>query len=214
MTPLTDTQLAEYETAIAAYQHHPPIGFACCSAHPAADAAAVLLDENRRLRAQAATARSHAFQDAETSIAAAIEREHAADRDNGGDWTPMANRRTGMYAAARIVRRLRETAPIAPAEEAETATPNRTLTDSEYNRAWHAVEGAAGEEGADPGTVLHAVLDRLGIDPPPAPPVHACPPDGSGITPCCSRTPFELPRTDRMATDPALVTCTGAVSSG
>jgi hypothetical protein len=39
----------------------------------------------------------------------------------------------------------------------------RTLTASEYNTAWHAVEGAAGEEGADPGTVLHAVLDRLGI---------------------------------------------------
>jgi hypothetical protein len=40
----------------------------------------------------------------------------------------------------------------------------RKLTFSEYNAAWHAVEGAAGEEGADPGTVLHAVLDRLGID--------------------------------------------------
>jgi hypothetical protein len=39
----------------------------------------------------------------------------------------------------------------------------RTLTESEYNSAWHAVEGAAGEEGADPGTVLHAVLNRLGI---------------------------------------------------
>ncbi len=39
----------------------------------------------------------------------------------------------------------------------------RQLTDSEYNAAWHAVEGAAGEDGADPGTVLHAVLDRLRI---------------------------------------------------
>lgn len=41
--------------------------------------------------------------------------------------------------------------------------PRRALTASEYNAAWHAVEGAAGQEGADPGTVLHAVLDRLGI---------------------------------------------------
>lgn len=41
--------------------------------------------------------------------------------------------------------------------------PRRTLTPGEYNAAWHAVEGSAGEEGADPGTVLHAVLDRLGI---------------------------------------------------
>ena len=45
-----------------------------------------------------------------------------------------------------------------------TATPRRTLTPNEYDSAWHAVEGAAGEEGADPGTVLHAVLNRLGIE--------------------------------------------------
>jgi hypothetical protein len=37
--------------------------------------------------------------------------------------------------------------------------------------------------------------------------VHACPPDGSGLTPCCGRTPFELPRTDRMTDDPDMVTC-------
>lgn len=52
VNPLTDTQLDAYETAIAAYQQHPDVGFACCSAHPAADAAAVLLDEIRRLRAE------------------------------------------------------------------------------------------------------------------------------------------------------------------
>jgi hypothetical protein len=39
----------------------------------------------------------------------------------------------------------------------------RQLTESEYSSAWHAVEGAAGEDGADPGTILHAVLNRLGI---------------------------------------------------
>jgi hypothetical protein len=44
-----------------------------------------------------------------------------------------------------------------------TGEARRTLTESEYNSAWHAVEGAAGDEGADPGTVLHAVLNRLGI---------------------------------------------------
>jgi hypothetical protein len=37
--------------------------------------------------------------------------------------------------------------------------------------------------------------------------VHGCPPDGSGVTPCCGRTPFELPRTDRMTRDPNAVTC-------
>lgn len=40
----------------------------------------------------------------------------------------------------------------------------RALTPNEYDAAWHAVEGAAGEEGADPGTVLHAILNRLGIE--------------------------------------------------
>ncbi|MFJ1995281.1 hypothetical protein [Streptomyces asiaticus] len=44
----------------------------------------------------------------------------------------------------------------------------RVLTPSEYNAAWHAVEGAAGEPGADPGTVLLAVLNALGIQPPTA----------------------------------------------
>lgn len=38
--------------------------------------------------------------------------------------------------------------------------------------------------------------------------VHQCPPEGSGVTPCCGCTPFELAH-DRVATDPALVTCTG-----
>ncbi|WP_413102254.1 hypothetical protein [Streptomyces sp. Inha503] len=45
--------------------------------------------------------------------------------------------------------------------------PRRVLTPDEYSAAWHAVEGAAGEPGADPGTVLHAVLDALSIQPPP-----------------------------------------------
>ena len=36
---------------------------------------------------------------------------------------------------------------------------------------------------------------------------HHCPPEGSGVMPCCGRTPFEVSRTDRMAEDPALVTC-------
>ena len=37
--------------------------------------------------------------------------------------------------------------------------------------------------------------------------VHGCPPDGSGLTPCCGRTPFELPLTDRISSE-APVTCT------
>lgn len=39
---------------------------------------------------------------------------------------------------------------------------------------------------------------------------HACPPEGSSRTPCCDRTPFELPLTDRMTLDASLVDCRGA----
>ena len=49
---LSKQQIDEIETAIAAYQQHAPTGFACCSAHPAADTAAALLTEVRRLRAE------------------------------------------------------------------------------------------------------------------------------------------------------------------
>lgn len=42
----------------------------------------------------------------------------------------------------------------------------RQLTELEHATAWHAIEGAASEEGADPDTVLNAVLAALGIDPP------------------------------------------------
>lgn len=43
--------------------------------------------------------------------------------------------------------------------------------------------------------------------------VHACPLDGSGLTPCCQRTPFELPRDDRMTSESGNVTCTQARDS-
>jgi hypothetical protein len=41
----------------------------------------------------------------------------------------------------------------------------------------------------------------------PAKVTHQCPPDGGGLMPCCELTPFEVPRTDRITEDPALVTC-------
>lgn len=37
--------------------------------------------------------------------------------------------------------------------------------------------------------------------------VHACPPEGSGVMPCCGRTPFEAPRIHRISSDPDAVTC-------
>ncbi|WP_327230828.1 hypothetical protein [Streptomyces murinus] len=51
----------------------------------------------------------------------------------------------------------------------------RTLTEGEHNAAWHAIEGAAGREGADPETILNAVLHALGINPPSAGEERSCP---------------------------------------
>jgi hypothetical protein len=40
--------------------------------------------------------------------------------------------------------------------------------------------------------------------------VHRCPVGDAGLTPCCGRTPSELPNTDRLTADDHLVTCAGA----
>ncbi len=37
--------------------------------------------------------------------------------------------------------------------------------------------------------------------------VHRAPPIGTGMFPCCGKTPFEVPETDRMTNDPLLVSC-------
>ena len=42
--------------------------------------------------------------------------------------------------------------------------------------------------------------------------VHLSPTTGSPYTVCCSRSPFDIPRTDRLTEDPGLVTCTGKPS--
>lgn len=53
-------------------------------------------------------------------------------------------------------------------EAQPTQLTRRVLTPNEHDRAWHAIEGAAGTPGADPGTVLNAVLHALRIEAPTA----------------------------------------------
>jgi hypothetical protein len=79
-----------------------------------------------------------------------------------GPFTSFENTSDRHHADAEFASHARTDVPALVAEIRRLRA--RKLTDSEYNAAWHAVEGAAGEEGADPGTILHAVLDRLGID--------------------------------------------------
>ena len=43
--------------------------------------------------------------------------------------------------------------------------------------------------------------------------VHQCPPTGSGIMPCCGRTPLQVSPFDRMTVIAALVTCDGECSN-
>ncbi|MFJ2279263.1 hypothetical protein ACIOEZ_34505 [Streptomyces sp. NPDC087866] len=73
-----------------------------------------------------------------------------------------------MYAYAAMVLRQEKATAAAPAAPADRATDRRRLTPNEHDRAWHAIEGSAGEEGADPDTILNAVLHALRIDPPTA----------------------------------------------
>jgi hypothetical protein len=40
--------------------------------------------------------------------------------------------------------------------------------------------------------------------------VHACPPDGSGLMPCCGRSPIDVPLTERISMDGTAITCAGA----
>jgi hypothetical protein len=39
--------------------------------------------------------------------------------------------------------------------------------------------------------------------------VHACPPNSSGIMPCCNRAPMDVPLTERISLDGTAVTCRG-----
>lgn len=37
--------------------------------------------------------------------------------------------------------------------------------------------------------------------------IHFCPPYNSGMMPCCGKTPFEVPETDRLSTEFKEATC-------
>jgi hypothetical protein len=37
--------------------------------------------------------------------------------------------------------------------------------------------------------------------------IHLSPPEGSGLFPCCGKSPFEVPRSDRVTLDAAKASC-------
>lgn len=42
---------------------------------------------------------------------------------------------------------------------------------------------------------------------------HQCPPEGSGVMPCCGLAPLQVPLWHRLTLKPELVTCKGKDSS-
>ncbi|MET8717426.1 hypothetical protein ABZV52_30120 [Streptomyces sp. NPDC004735] len=82
-----------------------------------------------------------------------------ADLFQSEGWRVDRYRETDPHDTYRLVRCV-----LTPPAE---VVPVRVLTPLEHHAAWHAIEGAAGEEGADPGTVLNAVLRVLRIAAPP-----------------------------------------------
>ncbi|MGW5989468.1 hypothetical protein ACWFRT_13820 [Streptomyces anulatus] len=100
--------------------------------------------------------------------------------DNGARW------------ASRLLRRLADgaAAGVQPPTTSETE-PARRLTPREHDRAWHAIEGSAGEPGADPGTVLAAVLHALRIDAPTPAEEQAASPSRRATPPAAPAAPEE-----------------------
>jgi hypothetical protein len=82
---------------------------------------------------------------------------------------------------------------------------------------WHGhactlTQGHTGVHRAADGSALVAAHGSGDLEPTGQPAgrievVHRCPVGDSGLTPCCNRTPFDLPRYHRLTEDPALVTC-------
>jgi hypothetical protein len=75
----------------------------------------------------------------------------------------------GLYAETglRVMDALEQPIPAVGGQDAgQPAEAVRTLTPLEHDRAWHAIEHATGQDAADPGTVLNAVLHALRINTP------------------------------------------------
>lgn len=95
----------------------------------------------------------------------------------------------------------------------QVTTHTITLTDAELAE-WREAARCALDLGGDKDehAAVWRTISRLGMsatrgDLVDSVVVHRCPPDGSGLTPCCRRSPIELPRTHRMTNDPEMVTC-------
>lgn len=103
-------------------------------------------------------------------------------KHENGDEEPAAVRVVVLSARVPELRKaLAATAQFAMQRIAAGPRKPVVLTPDEHDRAWHAIEGAAGEPGADPGTILRAVLGALQILPPSAEDWQAAREDGGAV---------------------------------
>ena len=78
-----------------------------------------------------------------------------------------------------------------------------SLVDS-YRDAWRVLAVAALDALAEAGRLRPTGVAEI---------THLCPASGEALTGCCHRSPFELPRTDRLTILAMAVTC-GGTSDG
>ncbi len=145
-----------------------------------------------------------------------IRADIATAADGPHVWLSLTNTR-GEHAAVFI--------PLANVEEviaglrdmARQAAGQAGTSWTSCTPAWLATQPAGAcdttprRDGHDDVSHYHLAAEGAAAVLPPGA-THGCPSDGSGLTPCCSRTPFELPRDDRISSE-AAVTCTGRTAA-
>jgi hypothetical protein len=84
-------------------------------------------------------------------------------------------------------------------------TPRRTVRVPDD--VWQPAQKKAATEGTNVSAVVNRGLVAY-IEDETGSVIHACPVGDGALTPCCGKSPFELPGTSRMSVDASLVTCT------
>lgn len=74
--------------------------------------------------------------------------------------------------------------------------------DTDGGQLWYATEDGLGSV-AD----VSKCFSSVSFETTPAPEIVHLISDGEAVTSCCGRTPFELPRTERISVDPKLCNC-------
>lgn len=94
------------------------------------------------------------------------------------------------------------------------ALRNGTTVDQAYEGVTDALPGlkAPGAQlvqDLESWRARHDMLRRQAEKEAPESTIHMCPPPGLGVTLCCGANPMDLPSTDQMTLNAAIVTCKG-----